>query len=319
MQYTAVIRTLGKAGDKYQTLLNSLLVQTIAPTDIIVYIAEGYDIPKETVGVEKYVYVKQGMVAQRALSYSEVKTEYILFLDDDLFIPNDGVEKLFNALIANNADVISPDVFSNHKRGLKSEIIMMLSGRMRARRWDNTWAYKVMATAGYSYNKNPKKDVYISQTNAGPCFLCKKEDFLRMHFEEEMWMDNMTYPLGEDQVMYYKMHLLGMKVLTLFHSGIEHLDAGSTLMNADKEKRMLEGDCFFKTVFWYRFIQEPERNMITRIWNAICIKYYYAFTFIVSLIKGNREIYKVKRQGVEKAKIFMQSEEYRSLPKIIKI
>ena len=74
MQYTAVIRTLGKAGDKYQTLLNSLLAQTIAPTDIIVYIAEGYDIPKETVGVEKYVYVKKGLVAQRALSYSEVKT-----------------------------------------------------------------------------------------------------------------------------------------------------------------------------------------------------------------------------------------------------
>ena len=319
MQYTAVIRTLGKAGEKYQTLLKSLLTQTIAPTDIIVYIAEGYDIPKETVGVEKYVYVKKGMVAQRALSYSEVKTEYILFLDDDLFIPSDGVEKMYNALIANNADVISPDVFPNHKRGLKSEIMMTISGRMRARRWDNTWGYKVMATAGYSYNKNPKKDVYMSQTNAGPCFMCKKEDFLRIHFEEELWMDNMAYPIGEDQVMYYKMHLLGLKVLTLFHSGIEHLDAGSTLMDSDKEKRMLEGDCFFKTIFWHRFIQEPERNIITRIWNAICIKYYYAFTFAVSLMKGNVEIYKVKRQGVERAKMFLHSEEFRSLPKIIKI
>lgn len=319
MKYTAVIRTLGTAGQKYQQLLHSLDCQTIQPSEIIVYIAEGYPLPKETIGKERYVYVKKGMVAQRALSYSEVKTEYILFLDDDLYLPADFVQKMYSALVENSGDVISPDIYPNDKRPLLAELMMTLSGRMCARRWDNTWGYKVIATTGYSYNKNPKKDIYISQTNAGACFFCKKEDFLRVHFEEELWMDNMAYPIGEDQVMYYKMHLLGLKVLTLFHSGIEHLDAGSTLMDADKEKRMLEGDCFFKTIFWHRFIQEPERNIITRIWNAICIKYYYAFTFIVSLIKGNREIYKVKRQGVEKAKMFMQSIEYRSLPKIIKI
>jgi hypothetical protein len=84
MQYTAVIRTLGTAGEKYQKLLNSLIAQTIKPKDIIVYIADGYPIPKETVGVERYVYVKKGMVAQRALPYKEVETEYMLCLDDDL-------------------------------------------------------------------------------------------------------------------------------------------------------------------------------------------------------------------------------------------
>ena len=71
-EYTAVIRTLGTAGEKYQKLLDSLITQTFKPKDIIVYIAEGYSIPKETVGIEQYVYVKKGMVAQRALSYDEV-------------------------------------------------------------------------------------------------------------------------------------------------------------------------------------------------------------------------------------------------------
>ena len=83
INYTAVIRTLGIAGDKYQTLLDSLNKQTIQPSKILVYIAEGYSIPKETIGKEQYIYVKKGMVAQRALSYTEVETEYILFLDDD--------------------------------------------------------------------------------------------------------------------------------------------------------------------------------------------------------------------------------------------
>lgn len=57
--YTAVIRTLGRAGQKYLDLLNSLQKQTIQPQNILIYIAEGYAIPKETIGVEKYIYVKK--------------------------------------------------------------------------------------------------------------------------------------------------------------------------------------------------------------------------------------------------------------------
>ena len=52
MEYTVVIRTLGKAGEKYQQMLNSLLAQTIVPKEIIVYLAEGYTIPKETIGID---------------------------------------------------------------------------------------------------------------------------------------------------------------------------------------------------------------------------------------------------------------------------
>ena len=152
MNYTAVIRTLGTAGEKYQQLLDSLASQSVQPNEIIVYIAEGYPLPKETIGKERYVCVKKGMVAQRALRYDEVKTEYILFLDDDLFLPDDFVEKMYSALVENELDVISPDIYPNDKRSLKVEIMMTLSGRMRARSGDDEWGYKVMRTGGYSYN-----------------------------------------------------------------------------------------------------------------------------------------------------------------------
>lgn len=36
------------------------------------------------------------MVAQRALPYHEVDTEFILFLDDDLFLPDSFVEKMYS-------------------------------------------------------------------------------------------------------------------------------------------------------------------------------------------------------------------------------
>ena len=58
MEYTVVIRTLGKAGEKYQTMLESLKVQTIPPKNIFVYKAEVYPIPKETIDEERYIYVK---------------------------------------------------------------------------------------------------------------------------------------------------------------------------------------------------------------------------------------------------------------------
>ncbi len=315
MEYTAVIRTLGRAGEKYQRLLDSLVAQTIKPSAIIVYIAEGYEIPKETIGWEQYVYVKKGMKAQRALQYSEVETEYILFLDDDLEVASDSVERMYASLIANNADVISPDIFPNAKRPLVSELMMTLSGRMRARRGDNRWGYKVMRTAGYSYNKLPKREVLNSQTNAGACFLCTKENFLSIHLEDENWIDSQSYAIGDDQVMYYKMYIKGLKILTWYDHNIKHLDAGQNMI-PEKEQRLIYSDFWFKTIFWHRFIYLPEKSFLKKMWSVICIGYVYVFTLGISLLKGQWNIFRLKKSAISDAKKFLRSEEYQSLPLI---
>lgn len=316
MQYTAVIRTLGTAGEKYLRLLNSLDQQSLVPKDIIVYIAEGYPLPKETIGKERYIYVKKGMVAQRALLYNEVETDYILFLDDDLEFPSDTVENMYQRLLSFQADVISPDIFPNALRSLKSELIMTIASRMCARRWDNKWGYKVMRTCGYSYNKHPN-DIMQSQTNAGACFFCKKEDFLKVCFEEELWLDDMSYPIGEDQVMYYKMYLKGLKILTWYNHQFKHLDAGGN-MTAEKEQMRLYGDVYFKNVFWHRFIYIPEKSCIMKLWNIICIIYYLLFTLSISLLKCNFKILATKWKAINDAKNFINSQQYKMLPKIKK-
>lgn len=319
VKYSVVIRTLGTAGEKYQRLLDSLLKQTIAPSEIIVYIAEGYPLPKETVGAEKYVYVKKGMVAQRALRYHEVSTEYILFCDDDVWFPSNAVEELYDALKDNAADVISPDVFNNAQRGLGAEMLMTLSGRMRARRHDKVWGYKVMRTGGYSYNKYPDKKVYRSQTNAGPCFFCRKSDFLKINFEDECWLDAMTYPLGEDQIMFYKMYCLGLKVLTHYKSGIKHLDAGTSRISHEKEYKIIYSDFYFKNIFWHRFIYLPEQSLFLRFWSVLCILYPMLFTLLISLLKFNVSVLKVKYDAIRDAWRFIHSDKYRMLPPIVKV
>ena len=314
MDYTVAIRTLGKAGDKYQKTLDSLMAQSIAPKAIHVYIAEGYDLPKETVGFEKYIYVKKGMVAQRALQYEDIDTEYILFLDDDVYLPKDGIENLYNNLVREKADVISPDVFPNANRFKLGQLQMLLSGRMRARNNDSTWAYKVMRNAGYSYNSNPHKNIYLSQTNAGPCFFMKKKDFLKIHFDEELWMDNMPYAMGDDEVMFYKMYKYGLKQLTLFNSGIKHLDAGSTMQSLEKDKVRIFCDFRFKTIFWHRFIYLPETSWLLKIWSILCIAYTFIFSLIISLCKGQGSILKIKIRAIQNGIKFINSKEYRLLP-----
>lgn len=318
MTYTAVIRTLGKAGDKYQRLLDSLCAQTLRPEKILVYIADGYPLPKESCGQEEYIYVRKGMVAQRALQYKEVDTEYILFLDDDLYLPYDLAENLYKTLSENDADIVAPNIYDHTARGFKSELLMTLSGRIRARRWDKTYGYKVMATGGFSYNKHSESKSYISETNAGACFLCRKSDFLSIRFEDELWLDQLSYAIGDDQIMFYKMYLQGLKQLTLFNSGIEHLDAGYNLGNKDKELKLVEGDYFFRKIFWHRFIQMPEKSLMKRFWNRMCISYFYGFGLLVSTLKGDKKALEAKRRGIANAEAFLNSEQYHKLPKIEK-
>lgn len=318
MEYTAVIRTLGKAGEKYQKLLDSLVSQTVKPKQIIVYIAEGYPIPKETVGIERYVYVKKGMVTQRALPYDEVDTEYILFLDDDVFLPDNAVATLYNEMTDSDADVISPDVFPNAERSKMSAFLMTVSGRMRPRNDDGKWAYKVMRTGGYSYNAHPENPVYLSQTNAGPCLFCRKSTFIDCKFEEEKWLDKMPYAMGEDQTLFYKMYLKGYKVLTSFDSGIMHLDAGSTLKDSSKENTRVFCDTFFKTIFWHRFIYSPEKSNLMKLWNLVCTIYYHSFSLMISIVKLQGELFKIKFSSLREAISFLGSDVYKTIPRVTK-
>lgn len=301
MEYTAVIRTLGKAGEKYQQTLNSLCSQTIQPKDIIVYIADGYDIPKETCGREKYIYVKKGMVAQRALPYDEVKTEYILFLDDDVYLPENGVELLFSNMLSHGADVISPNTFDNHKRKGKIRLINILLGKAIPFKSED-WAYKVLLSGGYAYNINPSKDFYWSNTNAGPCFLCRKADFLKIHFEEELWLDETPYALPDDQVMFYKMHLSGLKVSTMFNSGIIHLDAGTAVKtSADRAEKMLYSEVKNQIVFWHRFI-EPYKKGLNKIRARISLENYKFIRRLLAVknyITGNKSDWQIIDKAIK--------------------
>lgn len=322
MEYTVVIRTLGQAGDKYRKLLNSLLTQTVQPVAILVYIAEGYELPKETIGVEKYIFVKKGMVAQRALPYSEVKTPYVLFLDDDVYLPPTGVETLYNEMIEEKGDVISPCVFFNHQIPIKNKIRLTLLGREVCRLIGNRWSFKVLRNGAFSYNNNPTKAVLEAQSNAGPCLFCKKEDFLATHLEDEKWLDDAYYAFPEDQVLFYKMYCQGLKVLTSYDSGIMHLDASSTVANPEeKARKVVYSEYRNKLIFWHRFIFLPETNMLLKLWSVIALVYTFGIQFLKYIIlkcMGKSILANAFMDGLQDAWSYLHSTEYKRKKRILK-
>lgn len=319
MTYSVVIRTLGKGGNIYQNCLNSIVHQSIKPDGVIIYLANGYDEPKETIGIERIVHVPKGMVAQRALPYDEVESEYILFLDDDVYLPENAVETLFEELTADDGDVIAPVVFDNKGASTKEKIIRSLTCREVCRPWDGRWANKVLMTAGFSYNNRPSKTVYESQTNAGPCFFCKKETFLNLHYEDEMWLEKTPYAFPDDQVMFYKMHLLGNKVLSTYDTGIVHMDASTTVSNSEeKTLKIIYSEYRNKLIFWHRFIYLPSGHL-KRFLATLALSYAFGLQFVkysLLKLKGNKAYADNFVSGLRDGIKFLKSEEYKKLSRI---
>lgn len=314
-EYCVAIRTLGTAGEKYQTLLDSLNRQTIHPKRILVYIPEGYALPKETIGWEEYIRSPKGMITQRSLPFDEIDTEYILFCDDDLWLADDFVERMFAGLQDYDADCISPDVFKVQASSLGGVIKKAISGYAFPRR-DDGWAFKITRNGGYTYNHKPSKDVLPSESAAGACALIKKEAYKDIHFEEERWMESFGYPLGEDLLFFYKLHSMGKRVLVHFNAGIKHLDAGAgKLVSPDAMRKGVALSLVVSHRIRYRLRHVTIMGKL--LWycsNIIRHVEQYLFIFTKGLLKERRLIFSNYWGGVVDAYRYIHSDTYQQIP-----
>ena len=249
--YSVAIRTLGTAGEKYQKLLDSIKEQTIQPKHIFVYIAEGYDLPKETIGIEEYIRTPKGMITQRSQPFDDIDTEYVLFCDDDLYLPPNCVERMFEGLETKSGDCIAIGVYEMEKLSKKEKLMVFLHSFVTSRN-DDGWDIKIKRNVSYSYNMNPQQNFILTQSAPGACCLCKMPVYRAIHFEDERWLEKMLFPAGEDQLFYYKMHIMGYRVLKYLHSGVIHLDAQAGQRPTKSNKMYLQKKNMF--IMWYRTI-----------------------------------------------------------------
>lgn len=257
--YSVAIRTLGTAGDKYVAELQSIRSQTLKPDGIFVYIPNGYEV--EPVADEIYVRCEKGMVHQRSLPFDEIKSEYILFLDDDVYLPDDAVEKLFAALSQSCAECVAPVFYDNHRLSGWNKLKMAFFAGTYP--YPGTgWAFRIRRDAHYSYCNAPM-EVMPSQSASFACFLCRKDAYADIHFEDERWVDAYEYALGDDQLFFYKLYLYGHRLAVHFNTGIVHLDARTS--KVIDRKRMDYVSRLIRYVIWYRTIWQADGSLKSRI------------------------------------------------------
>ena len=227
LSYSIAIRTLGTAGDAFREELISIREQTVRPKRVLVYIADGCKRPDFQIGDEEYRWVKRGMMAQRILPYEEIDSDCILLLDDDVRLAPDCVRILLQAMEDHAADAVGAETFRTHEMSAGMKLYAAAINLVFPH-FGETWAFKMHRNGSFSYLAHPRRDYYRSQTCGGPCSLWKKESFLQLHPEDELWLDGLGFPYGEDALVSYKLHRNGGKLGIRYDSGVENRDARSS-------------------------------------------------------------------------------------------
>ena len=251
MKYSIAIRTLGTSGEKFVAELESIKRQTIQPEKVIIYIAEGYERPDYTIGKEEYVWVKKGMMRQRVLCYDEIDTPLILLLDDDVRLSDNCVEQMMKCLEELNLDCIAAETFRNYMMPLFGKLYAAVTN-FNFPHWSKVWGVKVHRNGSFSYNNNIKKDVYLTQSAAGPCALWRKQAFLDMHFEDELWLEELGFAFGEDILMFNKLHKNGYRLGTHYTCGVEHLNGQSSSGAFKRNLRRFHTRSMAYFMIWHR-------------------------------------------------------------------
>ena len=156
IDYSVVIRTTGKAGEKYRQLLDSIAKLIPQPKEIIVVLPDDYDLPKEQLGYETFYFCEKGMVIQRLVGINNCKTQYALICDDDISFESDFVQKLHKPLKDGLCGLSAgPLTEFFPEKGLPT-IMSVLTGAsgpsvLHKNRYNTIWR-----TTGYSFNRNIK-------------------------------------------------------------------------------------------------------------------------------------------------------------------
>jgi GT2 family glycosyltransferase len=333
MEYSVVIRTLGTAGEKYQKLLNSLKNQTVLPKKILVYIPEGYKIPKETIGIEEYIISPKGMVAQRSLPFKEVNTEYILFSDDDMFYPETFGEKMLKAADNLNADCIAPDFQVGVENNSFWYIVKSFLYSSTSIHQGMKWAVKIKKDAGFSRNISPQVLAMPTQSAPGGALFVKKTAYEAIHFEDERWLDKFMFASYDDQLFNYKLFLQGFKSFFVYHSGVRHLDARASKRPDNKLRMYYKRKLLF--IVWYRSIFDIDRiklqksiankypaNEVAALSSKFSCICSFLFRNIIGMLPMFADVVRYRQpkymidyfEGFYAGYKFVQTEEYKKIP-----
>ncbi len=325
IDYSVVIRTTGKAGEKYRALLDSIAMLDPKPKEVIVVLPEGYEFPPEKLGWEHFYFSPKGMVRQRVAGMEYCHTRYALVCDDDVSFPPDFVKKLYEPLLEGRAVFSAAPLYSFLPEDGRERWIcqmMMSAVPMAFHKQDRYIA--VLKSAGYSYNKSLnriEKKYYEAQSLPWTCFFADTDAFRRIEIEKETWLDANGYSALDDQTMFYKAYLMGLKTVVVSNAFYEHLDAGTSMQK--NKPAVLYAMKYNKVVFWRRFIYDVQTNNFQKGWSRFCFSYrmcWERFRDYLNLSRGRmtKENYAICKQGYSDGMNYLKTKAYLELPSFLK-
>jgi len=315
MDYSVIIRTIGKAGEKYQRLLTSIKQSEIQPKEIIVVLPEGYDPPSEKLGTETYLFCKKGMVNQRLVGIHACKTPYALILDDDIAFEPDFIE-IVSAPVAGGAYGLSAGPLTEFfpDRG-KQTFLSAVMGLACPTVFHKNRYNTVLNTTGYSYNRHIRPGrLYETQSAPWTCFFADIEKLKSIRFDDECWLDMHGYSAYDDTAMFYKAWLCGVKSVIVADASYQHLDAGTSRNGVSTQYYYNRG--FNSYIFWKRLLC-CNKNTFSKTLSYIPFRYHELVCGLFYRLLYGKKASVAYRQGCREARTWVKSDAYRALPRII--
>lgn len=320
MTYSVAIRTLGTNPDLLKKELVSIWRQTILPERVIIYIALDYPRPSFTIGKEEYVWVKKGMVSQRALRYDEINSSYILLLDDDVELAEDSAEKMLGFINQYKADCIGADTFKNQDLPLKSKLFAAITNLVFPHISDK-WAFIIHKNGSFSYNIKPKKSFYYSQSCAGPCSMWNKASLLSLHWEDEAFLEKLGFAYGDDALEFYKLYVNGGKLGILYDSGVTNLDGKTASGVFQRNINKYYVRSFASFVIWHRIVFSITDNLLNKIYSSMLLGIKVLWLFVINLFAGiaffQLRIPVLYCKGIFDAVFYVKSSAYKNIPSFL--
>lgn len=318
IDYAVIIRTTGRAGEKYRRLLASIDALEPKPREVIVVLPEGYDLPPERLGWETFYFCPKGMVIQRLYGIAQCKTKYALISDDDIAFEPDFVRKLAAPLETGKYGISAgPLTVFFPEPGIPTAASMVLGGAVPTvlhRDRYNT----VLKTTGYSFNRHLEPGrLYETQSAPWTCFFADVQKLRSIRFEDELWLDRNSYSAHDDTAMFYKAWLRGVTPVIVTDAPYQHLDAKTSKLG---NPRAPFASGFNTVVFWHRFIYSQSGSLPGKLWAKLCIHYHIFAQFLLGMLRrlrggvstGNPTF----RDGVRAGWQWIESEEYAALPPV---
>lgn len=324
IDYSVIIRTTGKAHEKYQALLDSIDALEPRPREVIVVLPEGYALPEEKLGWETFYFCPKGMVIQRMTGIHKCKTPYALICDDDVCFGSDFVQKLYEPIAEGLCGLSAGPLYSFLPIPGPKAFVSALSGAAAPTLFHRDRYVSVLNTTGYSYNRHlkpEKKKYYGAQSLAWTCFFADVERLRDIELEDEVWLDAHGYSAYDDQTMFYKAWLRGIKTIVVADAYYEHKDAKTS--TRDNKPAVLYSLHMNRIIFWHRFLYSMKRSFIGKAWSRLTLCYrmfWLKFWAHLDLLRKRytREDFETIQKAYRDVRTYLKSEQYRDLPPVCK-